>query len=334
MKISLSLLMGLGWSIALYAQSQSDHQNDLVQANFRYEDKIRIRETMKISDYVGDQVWEGMARTPFTILFLTDSLEFLLNHPHPSKDFQRLPYDSLLASEVYYRPRVFDKSFLATFPAVEGVNCILVGTPENTGKNTSDWIITLIHEHFHQYQNAQDGYYKKVNELGLAGDDQSGMWMLDYAFPYDDPKVNAQYEDLVKKLLEAIDADSDREALAKMYFQSKSSLRNLIKKDDYKYLSFQLWQEGIARYTEFKYLELLKNYPVSPEVQALADFIPFSKFKQEFLSNQRQSFEKLTLREHKRICFYAWGLAEGLLFDQVNPNWRKNYHQSNFFLEN
>ncbi len=30
-----------------------------------------------------------------------------------------------------------------------------------------------------------------------------------------------------------------------------------LKPDDYKYFSFQVWQEGIARYTEYKFLEAM-----------------------------------------------------------------------------
>jgi len=92
----------------------------------RIEDRVRIREAETISRFYGDNVWQGLAKTPFAIILVDDSVEFLLNHSSPSRDFSPLGFDSLLATRVYYRRAVFDKHFLATFPAVNGVNTIVV----------------------------------------------------------------------------------------------------------------------------------------------------------------------------------------------------------------
>jgi len=114
----------------------------------RYEDKIRIREAISIANEFGDKIWKGINDVPFVLILITDSVEFLINHPYPSDDFMLSGKDSILKTSIYYRPKQFDKQFLATFPAVNGVNCIVVGTPENTGKSSTDWTITLLHEHF------------------------------------------------------------------------------------------------------------------------------------------------------------------------------------------
>lgn len=153
-------------------------------------DKVRIAEAEKIADRYGDEVWKDWSRVPFTLLLVTDKYEFLINHPNPSDDFKKMGYDSLLKSEVYFRDKTFNEHFLATFPAVNGVNTIVVGIPENTGRSGIAWIFTILHEHFHQFQYSNPDYYPAVDSLGLSGGDNTGMWMLNYNFPYDNKEVD------------------------------------------------------------------------------------------------------------------------------------------------
>ncbi|MEE9572329.1 MAG: hypothetical protein V3W20_04735, partial [Candidatus Neomarinimicrobiota bacterium] len=87
-------------------------------SELRKEDKFRIKEAISIANIYCDSVWTGWGKVPFTILLITDSTEFLLNHNNPTEDFQLLEYDSLLQSEIYFRQREFEKHLLATFPAV------------------------------------------------------------------------------------------------------------------------------------------------------------------------------------------------------------------------
>ena len=301
----------------------------------RKEDKIRIREAINISNRFGDSIWQGINKTPFVVLLLTDSVEFLINHPYPTDDLKLSEQDEILKTKILYRKRQFSKTFLATFPAINGVNCIVAGTPENTGKSTTDWIITLLHEHFHQYQYTQKDYYTSVASLDLAGDDQSGMWQLNYPFPYDSLPVSNQYlryTDALSKVVSSVDKKDFQKAFNIFHIERKK-LMGLLKPADYRYISFQLWQEGIARYTEYKFLELLDNYKPAIEVSQLPDFIPFKKFKEEFLRSHLSSVTALKLDKEKRVCFYDIGLAEGILLDKLNPQWTTQYFAEKFFLE-
>ncbi|HMI77381.1 MAG TPA: hypothetical protein VK484_01240, partial [Ferruginibacter sp.] len=167
---------------------------------------LLIREAKIISDETGDNIWAGISKTPFAIVLVTDSIEFLIYHPYPSADFKFTYSDSILQADVYSRGRTYPKNWLATFPAVSGVNCIVVGTPANTGRSLTDWMITLLHEHFHQYVNSQPGYFASVNALNLSGGDQTGMWMLNYPFPYDSVVVIEQYEKYTAALINAVNS--------------------------------------------------------------------------------------------------------------------------------
>ena len=45
--------------------------------------------------------------------------------------------------------RQFPTAIQATFPAVNGINTIVIGEPEQTSQKTSTrWVVTALHEHF------------------------------------------------------------------------------------------------------------------------------------------------------------------------------------------
>lgn len=302
----------------------------------RDEDKIRIREAFNISNQFGDKIWKGINKVPFVVLLVTDSLEFIINHPYPSKDFKLSEEDIILGTKIYYRPRQFPSWYLATFPAVNGVNCIVVGTPENTNRNSTEWTITLLHEHFHQYEYTYPDYFHSVNDLDLSGGDQTGMWQLNYAFPYDSSIVIDQYKKYTSALFKALSSvgTNDFKKDFNDYKNERQKFKQILKPSDYRYFSFQIWQEGIARYTEYKFLQALDGYQPSPEMKQLPDFVLFTKYKEEFRRNEENSLLNLKLNVEKRVCFYAIGFAEGLLLDKLNPKWHDRFLTDKFYIEN
>src|SRR6478672_10518610 len=108
---------GRSFFVIIFNQIQAQTKPEL-----RYADKIRIKEAVAISTQFGDQLFTGYSAVPFTIDLITDSTEFLINHPTPSADFILLEKDSVLNTNIYYRKRQFDPHLLATFPAVNGLS--------------------------------------------------------------------------------------------------------------------------------------------------------------------------------------------------------------------
>ena len=147
------------------------------EARLSADDRTRLAEVFRLAAFVGDSLWSGWTRAPFAVLLVTADKEFLLRHPAPTTDFARIGYDSLLATDVYVRPRTVSTGLLATYPAVGGISTIVVGQPQATQRTSTAWVLTLLHEHFHQLQSSQPGYYAGVDSLGLARGDNSGMWM-------------------------------------------------------------------------------------------------------------------------------------------------------------
>lgn len=300
-------------------------------------DRVRLAEAFRLGEAVGGRVWRGWGEAPFAVLLVTPEHEFLVRHPRPSADFEPLGYDRLLRGEVYFRRRTFSPNLLATFPAVGGVPTIVIGQAENTQKKTSTpWVVTVLHEHFHQLQTSRPDYYAAVEALGLARGDRTGMWMLDYAFPYSAPEVGRQVGALGRLLAAALRAGKgkDLRARAAAYLDARSKFRAALAPDDYKYFSFQLWQEGVARYTEYRVAEsAAKGDRPSRRFRSLKDYRPFAAVAGELMRELNRELTALRLEESRRVAFYPLGAGEALLLDRLNPDWKRRYLSEKFYLE-
>ncbi len=300
-------------------------------------DRIRIAESYRIGEQLQDQLWPGWSTAPFGILFVTDDHEFLIRHPKPNDEFNSIGYDKLLKSEVFVRPRKFQKSFLATFPAFGPTPVIVVGKAENTSDKTSSrWVAVLLHEHFHQLQYSRPDYFAEVNALDLHGGDTTGMWQINYPFPYANETVVLRFRGLTDSLLKAYEASSKQDPVAtlKTYLEKREVFAESLKPEDYKYASFQLWQEGIARYTQYKMAELAgSRYRPSKAFRALPDYVPFDKEAKRLLSATLEEMRDLDLAKWERTVFYPFGAVEGLLLDRLEPSWRSRYFVEKFSID-
>ncbi len=300
-------------------------------------DRTRLVEAFRLADQLGDRIWRGWNKVPFAVLLVTPEHEFLIRHPQPSADFQSLGFDSELKSNVLYRKRTMSPSFLATFPAIRGsiVSTIVVGQAENTFVKTSTpWVVTLLHEHFHQLQDSQPNFYADVNALNLAHGDETGMWMLNYAFPYDRIEVQQQFAVMSELLAAAVRAPARHRAnRVRDYLAARRNFQQLVESDDYKYLAFQFWKEGIARYTEYRFAQLAAtSYRPTRQFRALPDYRSFADQARTLQEGIFRQLRTQKLGESKREVVYSFGAAEGLLLDQIKPGWRRRYFIEKFDL--
>jgi hypothetical protein len=283
---------------------------------------------MRLADKFGDDIWPGWRRTPFPVLLVADSVEFLIGHSAPSADFVRLGYDSLLAGEVWTRPRQFPPTLLATFPAVGGKPTIVVGVAERTGRSSTAWVLTLLHEHFHQWQSTRPGYYAGVAGLDLAHGDSTGQWMLDYAFPYDSVRVQQAVRGLGIGLGLALDAPpGKRRGAIERVVSARDTRRALLSAADYRYFEFQLWQEGVARYVEYAAARVAGagSAASAPAFEALADYETYGAAAAEGRRRLRQELNRLELGRQRRVAFYPLGAAIALVLDETRPDWKAAY---------
>jgi hypothetical protein len=303
----------------------------------RVEDRIRIAEAFQLADSVSEKLWTDWGKVPFVILLITESHEYLLLHPDPPEDFVSLGIDDVVGTEIFARPNSgsFSLGFEATFPAVAGVNTVVIGTPENTGKSSTRWVLTALHEHFHQLQYNQPWYYSKVNALDLANGDETGMWQLNYPFPYDSAPIGEQFIEYRDTLAIALDAsESTGRAELDAWTTSRAMFRSAVEQKDYRYLSFQLWQEGVARYTEYVVArEAISAHRQMPDFEALKDSISYQQAFSEMMSDLREELSSINLAEQQRIVVYPVGAAEALLMDRLGLEWKAEYFNSPFRLD-
>lgn len=299
-------------------------------------DRTRIGEAFRIADALSNEVWKDWSKAPLATLLITPEYEFLMRHPNPAADFKKAGTDSLLGGEVYFRKRVFQADFLATFP-LNGVATVVIGQAENTTARTSTpWVVTLLHEHFHQLQYSQPDYYTQVAQLGLARGDQTGMWMLNFPFPYAEPKVDRDFTELCRSLAKALESsgtDQFGKNLA-AYITARKSFVRTLSADDYKYLSLQLWQEGVARYTEHRIAQLAASkYTPSNEFRALKDYTPFGEVADSIMKRIKSELGEISLSKRRRVAFYSVGAGEAMLADLARTNWQERYFTEKFSTE-
>lgn len=334
----LSLFLATGLTAA-GSTSSLEHPTSLPAQTpkLRATDRTRLVETFRLADQLGDRIWPGWNKAPFAVLLVTPEHEFLVRHPQPSSDFQNLGYDSELKSNVLYRKRTMSPNLLATFPAISGSrdSTIVVGQAENTSAKTSTpWVVMLLHEHFHQLQDSQPNFYPDVNALNLARGDETGMWMLNYAFPYDRIEVQQQFAAMSELLAAAVRAPKHhRASRVRDYLGARRKFQQLVEPDDYKYLAFQFWKEGIARYTEYRLAQLAAtSYRPTKQFRSLPDYRSFPDVARTTHEGIFRQLRTQKLGESKREVVYSFGAAEGLLLDQIKPGWRRRYFVQKFDL--
>lgn len=285
-------------------------------------DRARLLEAAHLAGEVRRQVWPGWERTAMPVLLVTDSLEYLVGVAGPAAGFTD-GADTLMGNAVRTRPRRFPPTLLATFPAVGGTNTIVIGPPERTGKTPAGWIVTLLHEHFHQWQYTQPGYYAGVERLDLARGDSTGQWMLDYPFPYDSARVRESLRQLGQSLAAALAVPPPRRGAALERARAAiTALRGAATAADRRYFEFQLWQEGVARYIEYAVMGAAAR-------QGEFAFAGAAEAARRALSRE---LETLDPRRDRRVIFYPIGAAMALLLDDTRPDWKRAYAERPFVL--
>ena len=261
----------------------------------------------------GDAIWTGFADAPAGVLLIDGEQERLYCHPDEPDGFSWAGMNAQTGCDVYARERVFPPNLLASFPAVDGVPTVVIGTPEATGLDAAQWTRTLVHERFHQLQYSWPGYYPGTRALGLHGDDDTGEWMLNYPFPYADEAVATALQRMAALLGDALTVAEgagsrvEQAAAIRRYVSARSDAAALVSAADWRYVEFQMWQEGVAAWTEAAVWEHAGE--AGPPLRA----------------RLATTLEQLDVADLGRVAFYALGAGEAALLDSAGEGWREHY---------
>ncbi len=292
-------------------------------------DRVRIQEAFRLGAQLGDSIWPNWHLSRWSMILVLPDNQFLIGQPNAPADYTPVPGDTLLGEPVFYRARQFPTAIQATFPAVNGINTIVIGEPEQTSDKTSTrWVVTVLHEHFHQLTNSRPGYYAGVDSLGLAHGDQTGMWMLNYSFPYDSAHVQETFTTMNHALLHTLRAPSGATLAQSLdtYRRARQAFRESVPAEGARYFAFQLWQEGVARYTEWRLSELAADrYTPSADFKALPDFVAFADVEKRIRDRIFTDLESISLARSRREVVYSVGAAMAMLLDRVRPEWKVEY---------
>jgi hypothetical protein len=300
-----------------------------------YADAVRLAEAFHLAETVQERVFPGWSRAPFSVLLGSGERDLLVRHPAPSDEFSELGFSSILRERVFARPRKIAVDLLATFPVIGASPTIVVGSAEKTGLRSTEWVLTVLHEHFHQFQMSDPEYFAAVERLGLAGDDRTGMWMLDYPFPYDAPTVTARFAELSRRLAGLLRQGWEAEPAAiERFWRDYGALLQGLADKDRLYFSFQIWQEGVPRYIELRAAQVAAEaYEPSLEFRALPDARGFDEVAGALRADIFAQLESSNLARDQRVAFYAFGAGLALLLDRSSPDWKGRYLTEKFSLE-
>jgi hypothetical protein len=162
------------------------------------------------------------------------------------------------------------------------------------------------------------------------------MWMLNYPFPYEDAKVAAAFDAMCRALHATLTSTerSNREQLLEAYRAARAKFADAVSAGQYAYFSFQMWQEGVARYTEYAVAARTEGvYRPSIAFAGLKDVVPFGDDARATRDNVLTQLSAMSLKKAGRVSFYAVGAGEALLLDKAKPRWRERYLSDPFYLE-
>jgi len=266
-------------------------------------------------------LWPGWSTAPSQVLLVSDSLEYLIGAPGPANGFSDLAGD-FSGERVQSRPRVFSPTLLATFPAVNGTPTIVIGTTATTRLSPAAWTATLAHEHMHQWQYSRPGYYDRVQQLDLARGDTTGMWMLNFAVPYTDTVLGHALAAFAHTL------NTQPAASLSVVREAWRQVERAAGTESARYLAFQFWQEGVARFTEEAFARAMAGGSATstePSRDTSLTRRHFAALADSLAQRRTRRIGPADVARRKREIAYPIGAALAAWMDAQQPSWRSNY---------
>lgn len=353
-RILVSVVVLFGLCLLLSLVSLLGNRNLPVEGRSELLDKVdkaRLLESLHLKANLGDQVWQGWGSADIPVIVWNRSYEFLANYKGEAPaGWSRVSGDDLNGQEYFRRSADNPQNFAVRIGEAWAASI--------ANKNTTDvFLITafqenlpapikqvfpyrfliqpsetqmggLLHETFHvfQYQNAPARMEAAESIHGL-GDE--------YELAFE--SFNAEWRQEAGLLAQALNAETgaEKEVIVRQFLALRASRResNNLEKNLVDYERWLEWEEGTAKYIE---MAILRQASETEEYQPVPEVGEDPDFKQYQTIGRRWSQELFQLRYQTspgESRFYATGMAQAFLLDELMPGWKEQYWLEDVFLE-
>lgn len=337
------------------------------------QEKDLLRESMHLRQMIGNEVLPGLAQAEIPVILYNEAYAFLVGAKAqppdgwvtvrkgeqlgeawevvPEDDFQGKPYyrQALVSGAT---PQAFTvkigETFSATLTTFEYFpirlrELIRSDLPDflrpifpyriATGMlvDSSDQYVTLIlHEAAHAYQGIT------APERLVAG--EQANFDLGPMYPWDNDSLREDWQVELNLLARALQAQTEGETrlLAKEFLRVRQSRRQSagLSADLIAFERHREWVEGIGRYAELSVYRLGHSNSGYIPAEAILDDPAFHHYKKY---NQRWNREvdqmKRMASDRNESRFYYTGMAQAVLLDRLDPDWKSRLCEPGIWLE-
>ena len=290
---------------------------------------VQAREVFSIIGRKDNPVWPGWdARKTPILIYVPGKQDVLVNHPKPPAGFK--PYTGPIHTSlgpiwVKYGPTIFDRDGQNTSYDVNGTQTLVVADgPESRAQMTDPYhsMTIFAHEAFHVYQWKM-AHNKGGNELALA------------KYPSLSVTNNVYFALESDYLTAALRAKTKEEARKEgiRWLMARRFRRSQLSPDSTAYEDGTEFNEGLAKYVEYKILECFTGRKPSAEMEKVPGFKGYKDLSEQrdsliqamggFMSGTRIVNNDLYGASSIRFRLYYSGMAIAALLDRLGADWKR-----------
>ena len=350
----LVLLSWINQTPASFAQDASELKIDPLMM-------ISLKECRHITGIIGDELFHGWDFKSTPVLFYRPNVqELLFNYPHRPKGFSDYTgFNPLNEKKIYVRNGattiLYDDQ--NTSVEIDSISVLVVADPFSTMRNqlndilgrprdiSDQWLTNwqfipdpyyqvevMLHEAFHvfQHKKAPDKYADESVVLH---------------YPLLDPENNALYVmegNILRDALLTRQPESRIEAIKK-FVAVRTYRQSRLDSSWVEYENLNEFQEGLAKYVEYKFKQLGEGIKPINEMYYHQGFNGYhSVLSKKFKEAIDNMVNIVAVNDNRfgnkfgsgplRFKLYDLGACEALLLDEVMPQWKERIFEPNVYL--
>jgi len=301
---------------------------------------VLIAEALHLVETLGDGVWPGFGRTNAPVLYIAGEREYAVGFPQPLEGFEAVAGQMIAGRSLQEGPRTHEPNLAASFP-VQGVDAVVIGTPESLALSPTQWTLTAAHEMFHVFQH-HHGWDDKVASLEIGPRDNAD-WQLNFPFPYKNPDIGSLLHLVSYPTFLAIEASSPADAaynvgvaLEALAVLNGTLLAMTGDARAQRYMLFQEATEGAAKYVERRIAEgaTVRQYEPTAAFVSLPGYVRYAEVWETDYTRQTFLVKHGGRVARSRTEFYHLGLGKCLVLDRLDPTWKQRYFDTGVWLPN